>query len=108
MAETPKKHASRPQHTCELWIPYACTKSCGPLAEQNDFETENKYEKRMFSNVISLSILVLKLVLVLQSRDGIFASFVAGQKKKKNHESAYSQYTLSHQTLNIIQHISLT
>jgi hypothetical protein len=32
MAATPKKRASRPQHTCELWIPYALKKSCGPLA----------------------------------------------------------------------------
>jgi hypothetical protein len=32
VAETPKKHTSPPQQTCASWIPYACTKSCGPLA----------------------------------------------------------------------------
>jgi hypothetical protein len=31
------------------------------------------------------------------AREGIFASFVAGLKKKKIHESLYSQYNLSQQ-----------
>jgi hypothetical protein len=34
MAEIPKKHAPPPQQTCASWIPYACTKSCGPLANK--------------------------------------------------------------------------
>jgi hypothetical protein len=33
MAETPKKHASPSRQTCASRIPYARTKSCGPLAE---------------------------------------------------------------------------
>ncbi len=32
MAKTPKKHASPSRQTCASWIPYARTKSCGPLA----------------------------------------------------------------------------
>ena len=70
-----------------------------PLAAERFWDWKRVWKTPGFSlNLTRFAILVLKIVLVLQSREGIFASFVAGQKKKKIHESLSSQQTLSPQT----------